>query len=160
MGGLKRLGRRNARQHPYAHFACHAVIDPLRPSLTRLALHGPAAASPTVRDLARLRLPDARLAYLWACDTLRTSPELADESVHVVSAFQRAGFPHVVGSLWSVDDTVAARTARAVYARLTAAGGRPAVGDTARALHHAVRALRADYPLTPSLWACQVHAGP
>ncbi|MFI5938927.1 CHAT domain-containing protein [Streptomyces uncialis] len=152
--------QRHLTDHPYAHFACHAVSDPLRPSLTRLALHGPAAASPTVRDLARLRLPDARLAYLSACDTLRTSPELADESVHVVSAFQMAGFPHVVGSLWSVDDTVAARTAHAVYERLTAAGGPPAVSGTARALHHAVRALRADYPLTPSLWACQVHAGP
>ncbi|MEU0687412.1 CHAT domain-containing protein [Streptomyces uncialis] len=152
--------QRHLTDHPYAHFACHVVSDPLRPSLTRLALHGPAPASPTVRDLARLRLPDARLAYLSACDTLRTSPELADESVHVVSAFQMAGFPHVVGSLWSVDDTVAARTAQAVYERLTAAGGPPAVGGTARALHHAVRALRADYPLTPSLWACQVHAGP
>ncbi|MYY13789.1 CHAT domain-containing protein [Streptomyces sp. SID4919] len=152
--------QRHLTDHPYAHFACHAVSDPLRPSLTRLALHGPTAASPTVRDLARLRLPDARLAYLSACDTLRTSPELADESVHVVSAFQMAGFPHVVGSLWSVDDTVAARTAHAVYERLTAAGGPPAVSGTARALHHAVHALRADYPLTPSLWACQVHAGP
>ncbi|MFD5557301.1 CHAT domain-containing protein [Streptomyces sp. NPDC127068] len=152
--------RAHLPDHPYAHFACHAVSDPQRPSHTRLALHGPARDSPTVRDLARWRLPHARLAYLSACDTLRTSPALADESVHIVSALQMAGFPHVVGSLWNVDDTIGARVAHAVYERLVADGGPPAVAGTAHALHQAVCALRADYPRTPSLWACQVHAGP
>ncbi|WP_327686632.1 hypothetical protein [Streptomyces sp. NBC_00467] len=46
-----------------------------------------------MRHLARLRLPSVRLAYLSACDTLRTSPELADEAVHIVSVLQIAGFP-------------------------------------------------------------------
>ncbi|MER5770655.1 CHAT domain-containing protein [Streptomyces sp. NPDC001985] len=147
------------REHPYAHFACHAVSDPLRPSDSRLVLHGP-AGSPTVRELARLRLPGARLAYLSACDTLRTSPGLADESVHIVSAFQMAGFPHVIGSLWQVDDIVGARIARGVYERLAAADGSLEVAGTAAALHRTVREVREEYPRTPSLWACQVHAGP
>ncbi|MEV0774932.1 CHAT domain-containing protein [Streptomyces sp. NPDC050428] len=150
------------RDHAHAHFACHAVSDPLRPSAGRLVLHGPADASPTIRDLARLRLPGARLAYLSACDTMRISAELADESVHIASAFQMAGFPHVVGSLWQVDDTVGARVARRVYEQLhTAADGAALATDgTARALHRAISEVRADYPRTPSLWACQVHAGP
>ncbi|MFC8077595.1 CHAT domain-containing protein [Streptomyces sp. NPDC057307] len=150
------------RDHAHAHFACHAVSDPLRPSAGRMVLHGPPDASPTIRDLARLRLPGARLAYLSACDTMRIGAELADESVHIASAFQMAGFPHVVGSLWQVDDTVGARIARRVYEQLdgAAAGAGLAVEDTARALHRAVREVRADYPRTPSLWACQVHAGP
>ncbi|MFD3521323.1 CHAT domain-containing protein [Streptomyces sp. NPDC058653] len=149
------------RDHAHVHFACHAVSDPLRPSNGRLVLHGPPDASPTVRDLARLRLPGAGLAYLSACDTMRIGAELADESVHIASAFQMAGFPHVVGSLWPVDDRTGARVARRVYEQLhTRPDGPLSVALTARALHHAVRELRAEYPRTPSLWACQVHAGP
>ncbi len=148
--------------HAYAHFACHALGDLRRPSENRLVLHDHGERPLTVRDLARLRLPSVRLAYLSACDTLRTTPELADEAVHLVSAFQMAGFPHVVGSLWQVDDTIGARVAQQVYAALGGggAGGRLDVAGTASALHAAVRALRADYPATPSLWACQVHLGP
>ncbi|MGW6510550.1 CHAT domain-containing protein, partial [Streptomyces niveus] len=147
------------RDHAHAHFACHAVSDPLRPSAGRLVLHGPPDASPTIRDLARLRLPGARLAYLSACDTMRISAELADESVHIASAFQMAGFPHVVGSLWQVDDTVGTRIARRVYEQLDT-GAALSTEATARALHRAVIEVRTDYPRTPSLWACQIHAGP
>ncbi|MEO3749922.1 CHAT domain-containing protein [Streptomyces sp. B6B3] len=149
--------------HAYAHFACHALGDLERPSGNRLVLHDHGERPLTVRDLARLRLPGVRLAYLSACDTLRTTPELADEAVHLVSAFQMAGFPHVVGSLWHVDDAIGARVAQQVYATLRAGAGGTGgldVSGTASALHAAVRALRADYPLTPSLWACQVHLGP
>ncbi|MFI9202232.1 CHAT domain-containing protein [Streptomyces sp. NPDC053048] len=148
------------RDHSYAHFACHTVGDPHGPSAGRLVLHGPAGQWPTVRDLSRLRLPAARLAYLSACDTLRTSPGLADEAVHVVSALQMAGFAHVVGSLWHVDDTVGARIARTVYETLGTGGGGLDAGRTAWALHRAVRQVREEYPATPSLWACHVHAGP
>jgi hypothetical protein len=148
------------REHAYVHFACHAVGDPLNPSGSRLVLHDHADRPLTVRDVARLRLPDARLAYLSACDTLRTSPELADESVSIVGAFQMAGFPHVVGALWPVDDAVGARIARTVYRSLRTEADGLRVTGTAGALHAAVREVRADYPATPSLWACLVHAGP
>ncbi|MFD5451083.1 CHAT domain-containing protein [Streptomyces sp. NPDC003470] len=147
-------------RHAHVHFACHALSDLARPSESRLVLHDATERPLTVRDLARLRLPSARLAYLSACDTLRSSPELADEAVHIVSALQMAGFPHVVGSLWHVVDAVGAEVARGVYEELRTGGGALDVSRTAGALHTAVRALRDRYPGTPSLWACQVHAGP
>lgn len=147
-------------RHAYAHFACHALGDLERPSGSRLVLHDHTERPLTVRDLARLRLPSARLAYLSACDTLRTSPELADEAVHIVSAFQMAGFPHVVGSLWHVVDAIGADVARSVYEALHTGNGALDVDRTAQALHATVRTLRDTYPETPSLWACQVHAGP
>lgn len=147
-------------RHAYAHFACHALGDLERASGSRLVLHDHTERPLTVRDLARLRLPSVRLAYLSACDTLRTSPELADEAVHIVSAFQMAGFPHVVGSLWHVDDVIGADVALSVYATLNRGDGTLDVARTAEALHRAVRSLRDTYPRTPSLWACQVHAGP
>ncbi|EMF30117.1 hypothetical protein H114_05789 [Streptomyces gancidicus BKS 13-15] len=146
--------------HAYAHFACHALGDVQRPSGSRLVLHDHRERPLTVRDLARLRLPSVRLAYLSACATLRTSPELADEAVHIVSAFQMAGFPHVVGSLWHVDDAIGAEVALRVYEELNTGDGTLDVSRTAEALHRAVRTLRDTYPETPSLWACQVHAGP
>ncbi|MFC8371947.1 CHAT domain-containing protein [Streptomyces sp. NPDC057239] len=148
------------RHHAYAHFACHALGDLERPSGSRLVLHDHTERPLTVRDLARLRLPSVRLAYLSACATLHTSPELADEAVHIVSAFQMAGFPHVVGSLWHVDDVIGAEVALSVYEDLNTGDGTLDVTRTAEALHRAVRALRDTYPQTPSLWACQVHAGP
>ncbi|WP_234425795.1 CHAT domain-containing protein, partial [Streptomyces kebangsaanensis] len=147
-------------RHAYAHFACHALGDLERPSGSRLVLHDHVEHPLTVSDLARLRLPSVRLAYLSACDTLRTSPELADEAVHIVSAFQMAGFPHVVGSLWQVDDVIGAEVALSVYEALNTGDGTLDVARTAEALHRAVRTLRDTYPQTPSLWACQVHAGP
>ncbi|MEV6756531.1 CHAT domain-containing protein [Streptomyces sp. NPDC051214] len=147
-------------RHAYAHFACHALGDLERASGSRLVLHDHTERPLTVRDLARLRLPSVRLAYLSACDTLRTSPELADEAVHIVSAFQMAGFPHVVGSLWHVDDEIGADVALSVYDTLNKGDGTLDVACTAEALHHAVLGLRDTYPHTPSLWACQVHAGP
>ncbi|WP_409235586.1 CHAT domain-containing protein [Streptomyces sp. PA5.6] len=147
-------------RHAYAHFACHALGDLERASGSRLVLHDHTEHPLTVRDLARLRLPTVQLAYLSACDTLRTSPELADEAVHIVSAFQMAGFPHVVGSLWHVDDVIGAEVALSVYDTLHRGDGTLDVTRTAKALHHAVRTLRDTYPHTPTLWACQVHAGP
>ncbi|GHG99449.1 CHAT domain-containing tetratricopeptide repeat protein [Streptomyces lanatus] len=147
-------------RHAYAHFACHARGDLERASGSRLVLHDHTERPLTVRELARLRLPSVRLAYLSSCDTLRTSPELADEAVHIVSAFQMAGFPHVVGSLWHIDDTIGAEVALRVYEALNRGDGTLDVARTAEALHSAVRTLRDKYPRTPSLWACQVHAGP
>ncbi|MEU3660241.1 CHAT domain-containing protein [Streptomyces sp. NPDC032940] len=147
-------------RHAHAHFACHALSDLERPSESRLVLHDHTGRPLTVRDLARLRLPSARLAYLSACGTLRSSPDLADEAVHIVSALQMAGFPHVVGSLWHVVDAIGAEVARGVYEELHTGDGALDVSRTAGALHTAVRALRDLYPVTPSLWACQVHAGP
>ncbi|MEU1035795.1 CHAT domain-containing protein [Streptomyces mirabilis] len=147
-------------RHAYAHFACHALGDLERASGSRLVLHDHTERPLTVRELARLRLPSVRLAYLSSCDTLLTSPELADEAVHIVSAFQMAGFPHVVGSLWHVDDMIGREVALGVYDALDRGDGTLDVARTAEALHSAVRTLRDTYPETPSLWACQVHAGP
>ncbi|MFJ8980798.1 CHAT domain-containing protein [Streptomyces sp. NPDC102282] len=147
-------------RHACVHFACHGLGDPRRPSDSLLVLHDHGEHPLTVGDLSRLRLPSVRLAYLSACDTLRTSPELADEAVHLVSALQMAGFPHVIGSLWHVDDTIGADVAGDVYGTLHTGNGSLDVSRTAHALHEAVRTLRAAYPATPSLWACQVHVGP
>ena len=48
----------------------------------------------------------------WTCaETASTAPQLADETIHITGAFQLAGFPHVIGTLWPVDDLAARRIA-------------------------------------------------
>ncbi|MCO5999815.1 CHAT domain-containing tetratricopeptide repeat protein [Actinoallomurus rhizosphaericola] len=146
-----------------AHFACHGVNDPEDPSRSRLLLHDHHTAPLTVAALAPVRLDHAQLAYLSACETaLTTNTELIDEAIHLTSAFQLAGYPHVIGTLWAINDTIAAQITKAFYTALTtstAHGPIIELGQAAHALHHAVRSIRAKFPATPSLWAAHLHAG-
>lgn len=119
------------REHAYAHFACHAVTDAHRSSPGRLVLHGPAEERPTVRDRSRLRLPEARPAYLSACDTLRTSRTSPTSPYTSSAPFSWPRFPHATGSLWHVDDVVGARIARGVDETLRTRDGALDVSRTA-----------------------------
>nr|MDT0660915.1 CHAT domain-containing protein [Micromonospora sp. DSM 115978] len=138
----------------WAHFACHAESGTDSIWTSRLLLHDQALS---VADLARIRNPGGYLAYLSACDTARTGPDPADETIHISSAFQLAGYAHVIATRWPVHDDVAYQVATDVYQDL---GRDPSKLDPARALHRAVRRLRDRYPLSPLLWASYVHAGP
>jgi tetratricopeptide (TPR) repeat protein len=142
----------------FVHFACHGVTDPGDPSRSGLLLQDHVEARLTVARLAPVRLTAARLAYLSACSTARSdSSELIDEAIHLTSAFQLAGFPHVVGTLWPIDDEIALTVAADFYTRLRATGLDAA--KTAETLHHISRQLRDDEIATPSLWAAHLHAG-
>ena len=145
--------------HRIVHFACHGHADGDRPAASRLILTDYATAPLTVADITALDLT-ADLAYLSACDTTVTAPLLADESLHITGAFQLAGYRHVIGTMWSVDDRVAADTATAFYDYLTEHGATPPQTDLAAyALHHAVRRMRDRHPEAPTLWAAHTHTG-
>jgi CHAT domain-containing protein len=138
-----------------AHFACHAVSDLSDPSASHLRLRDHQAQPLTVADLAALRLAHAELAYLSACTTFRGGAELADEAIHLGSAFQLAGFRQVIATLWPVPDWPAKRIAAGVYAGLTGAESMPA----ALALHRAVARQRDRLPHAPAAWAAYIHSG-
>ncbi|MBO3748379.1 CHAT domain-containing protein [Streptosporangiaceae bacterium NEAU-GS5] len=141
----------------WAHFACHAAADPADPSGSHLLVHDHARRPLTVLDVSRLRLDKCELAYLSACNTAITAPEVADECVHAVTAFQLAGYPYVVGTLWEINDAVAAEIAAVVYEDLAAGGSDPA--RSGRCLHRATRMVRDRYPHLPTLWAAHIHMG-
>ncbi|MFF4503009.1 CHAT domain-containing protein [Streptomyces sp. NPDC001401] len=142
------------------HFACHATNHPDDPTRSRLLLLDHPDDPFTVGDMAAMDLPGARLAYLSACRTAEQSAaELADEAIHLASAFQLAGYPHVIGTLWPVDDRVAAQLADSFYCNLLSPDGTADTGRSAQAIHAAVRDLRDRFPRTPFLWAAHLHTG-
>ncbi|MGW1779341.1 CHAT domain-containing protein [Streptomyces sp. NPDC002143] len=144
--------------HPWAHFACHAGVDPDDPHRSHLLVHDHAAHPLDVREISRLRLERSEFAYLSACATAVTGRDLADEALHVVTAFQLAGFPQVVGTLWQINDTIAVEIAERVYAQLAADGFDAA--RTGVAVHAAIGLIRDRYPSFPTLWAAHIHMGP
>lgn len=139
-----------------AHFACHARNDPADPAASGLLLHDHGERLLNIRDISALDLPAARLAYLSACETTRASRNLADEAVHITGAFQLAGFPEVIGTLWNIEDEAALDIATSVYA---AAVDGEASGAVSAALRDAVLRLRSRSRAAPSLWAGFVHIG-
>lgn len=141
-----------------SHFVCHGTSDPADPSRSRLILQDPDTPL-TVSALAPVDIGNARLAYLSACSTAATAgTDLLDESIHLTSAFQLAGFPHVIGNLWEASDGVAQRIAERFYAGITTGDG-PDPGRSAASLHNAVQEIRSDNPDHPFLWAGYLHAG-
>ncbi len=139
----------------WVHVACHATNNLVQPSRSGLMLRDGLLS---VADIARLHVPEAELAYLSACGTAGVDVRLADESIHVSSAFRLAGFPHVVATLWPIDDATAVAVADTTYARLAG----PAPDATpARALHRAVLERReAHAGHHPIRWAAHIHSGP
>ena len=114
----------------------------------------------TVASLAPVNLSHAQLAYLSACDTALTrDTTLADEAIHLTTAFQLAGFPHVIGTLWAILDATAVDIAGAFYTALRASAGTLDTSRAACALHDAVRTKRDQFPRHPSLWAAYLHVG-
>lgn len=147
--------------HAWAHFACHAVGARSGAAAGHVLLHDHATAPLTLPDIARLRLPDAELAYLSACETTSGRKEFADEALHITGAFHMAGFTHVVGTLWKVADDTSLEVTKRFYAAFGAS--RPFLGDTAQALHEAVRGVCESVEgvrQNPSLWAPYLHVGP
>jgi hypothetical protein len=142
------------------HFACHGYTDAEDPSRSGLILHDHASDPFTVARLAPVRLESARLAYLSACQTaVSPTSAIADEAIHLASAFQLAGYRHVIGTLWEVGDRSAVMMADEFYTALALGPGLFDTDRSAAALHRAIRSVRDRSPRLPWLWAAYMHAG-
>ena len=125
------------------HFAGHGRSDPTEPSQSCLLLDDWQKSPLTVADLREHQLQDNApfLGYLSAYWTGANEVEnLTDEVINLVSAFQLAGFRHVVGTLWEVSDRYCVDVARVLYETLRDKG----MTDRAvcLGLHYALRSLR------------------
>lgn len=148
------------------HFACHGVTDSKSPSNSHLLLQsrnpveqGPAKL--TVGDISNMNLNRVQVAYLSACSTAQNSSfGLADESIHIASGFQLAGFSHVLATLWEANDE-ACRVVSVEYYRGLFDGRWNDAGHRAvsTAFHHAVKKLRNANVNQPIKWAPFIHTG-
>jgi tetratricopeptide (TPR) repeat protein len=143
-------------EHDWVHLACHGRQDLADPSASSVLLSdGPLP----IRQIASRLLAGSDLAFLSACQTFTGSPQLSDEAIHLASAFQVAGYRHVIATLWSIYDRLAPQVASDVYQTLNQ-GEVPDSTRAAEAIHLAVARLRARNPGRPQIWAPYVHIGP
>ncbi|KLO91963.1 uncharacterized protein LW94_2661 [Fusarium fujikuroi] len=100
------------------HFAGHGYTDEDDPSNSHLRLRDWKDDPFRVADLQQMNLREQVpfLAYLSACGTGQMKRHnLVDESIHLISAYQLAGFRHVIGTLWKVSDQCCVDIARTTY---------------------------------------------
>ena len=139
-----------------AHFACHGVsdINPADSHLVLLKGDTYQADKLRVRDIASLKLPGARLAYLSACSTAESSTQcLVDEVTHIASSFHIAGFASVIGTLWPSHDQACQKMATDFYSALRK------TDDVAISYRIAIMGLMKEKPLQPMYWAPFIHFG-
>ncbi|CAJ0546549.1 Ff.00g011760.m01.CDS01 [Fusarium sp. VM40] len=123
------------------HFAGHGNTDSDNPSKSYLCFD--TKDHLTVGDLLALNLHERSpfLAYLSACSTGHVQDDkFIDESIHLISACQLAGFRHVIGTLWKVQDDHCVDVARVTYGCIKDGGMTDE--SVCRGLHKATRILR------------------
>ncbi|MEH0542528.1 CHAT domain-containing protein [Streptomyces sp. B21-105] len=131
--------------------ALHAVADHDDPGNSRFLLPD---LDLTFAEIAVKRGGWGRLAYLSACESAHSPRHLADEAIHLTSAFLLVGFSGVIGTLWRVPDAAAEATARGFYEALDDVCGEPAL-----ALARTARRAREHYGGAPAAWAAHHHVG-
>jgi hypothetical protein len=154
-------------QSRIAHFACHGLSDPTNPYESHLLLQKEVDDKATLDKLTMLEVSKLAaeqqlwVAFLSACSTVQVkASEFADEGLHLASAFQVAGFAHVIGALWPANDDACARIAGEFYTELIKHNeeedGQRVVAE---ALWQAVMRIRSEPNSNVSLWAPFVHIG-
>ncbi|ENH75579.1 hypothetical protein FOC1_g10005553 [Fusarium oxysporum f. sp. cubense race 1] len=125
------------------HFAGHGLAHTEDPSKSCLLLEDWENDSLKVSDLLdmNIRRKAPFLAYLSACGTGQIKDKTSfDENINLISACQIAGFRHVIGTLWNVQDDLSVEIARMTYQELLESG----ISDESicQGLHNATRELR------------------
>ncbi|KAF5547040.1 30S ribosomal S17P protein [Fusarium phyllophilum] len=121
------------------HFAGHGKTDG-NPSQSGLLLSDGILTVSELMDI-NLRKSAPFLAYLSACGTGQIGGDaFFDESIHLISACQLAGFRHVVGTLWEVSDKSCVEISQTVYRSISDEGFSDK--SVCWGLHKAMRRLR------------------
>ncbi len=148
----------------FAHFACHGSVNLTETGKSALIVGRDTIQQLTVDEvLNTIMHSGAEIAYLSACSTAEIEPgNLIHESIHLVSAFQLAGFKSVIGTLWRAHDSTAVAIAGKFYELLFRE--KNITGKSvAYALHEAVvqyqRAAGTNASSQITKWAPFIHFG-
>lgn len=144
------------------HFACHGISDATDPSSSHLVLLRDSHADKlSAHDISTRNTKGAQLAYLSACSTAHNEAvKLVDETIHIASGFQLAGFSHVLATQWSADSKICMKVSTEFY-RLLFDVNEPGEGHekVRLAFHRAVKKIQERYPRQPLRWAPFIHMG-
>lgn len=148
-----------------AHLACHGTADPDDPSLSKLLLQDWKSRPLNVRALLRTKEPTCKLVVLSACETaVSKDRKLLEEGIHLAGGFQMMGVPHVVGTLWKVEDAFSVEFLRGFYHGIIHPddddhNGILDVGLAAESLRNAALDARSK-GVDALTWGAYVHSGP
>ncbi|RPA90573.1 TPR-like protein [Choiromyces venosus 120613-1] len=151
------------QHYDIVHFACHgaSATNPSDSHLVLLTPDGSDSDKLLARDISSLNTPGAQLAYLSTCSSAKNpSTTLADEVIHLASAFQLAGFSHTFATLWETEDQASSEVARDFYDLLFQ--HQRSTDDNYRvsaAFHKAVKKVRDKRAANYLGWASFVHTG-
>ncbi|KAI9436313.1 CHAT domain-containing protein [Lactarius indigo] len=149
------------KDHRFAHFVCHGLLEPGKPFDASFELHGDKL---TLLEIVRSQLPTAEFAFLSACHTAElTEDSIADEGLHLAAAMQFCGFRSVIGTMWAMADTDGADLSqyfyKSIFSESPGRKGVPYYERSARALQFAVKKLRRKRGMTLERWVNFVHYG-
>ena len=147
-----------------AHFSCHGVTHDTDPWQSSLVLTDHDRYPLTVSTISALNIEaSAHLAFLSACHSANNfEVDLSDEVVHLARAFQLAGFPSVVGTMWQAYDDCAVKISEHFYKYISSkvGDGKELNGELfARGLHHALGEYRKLDAWQSAKWASWIHLG-
>jgi CHAT domain-containing protein len=134
-----------ARNAAIVHLAAHAIVDPVRPELSRLVLSAidsrGAAVDPSIRlhEIYNLELPQTRLVTLSACRSAIGTSLPGEGLVSLTRGFQYAGAASVLATLWDVEDRSTSRWMESFYRNLLVQRRPPAA-----AVRDAMRIIRSN----------------
>lgn len=142
----------------WVHFACHGAQNSSSPTDSCLLLAG--YSKLTLTEIINLRLQNAELAFLSACETATGDKELEEEAVHLAAGMLLAGYQGVIATMWTIDDDVAVKVAEETYYRLFKEYDADSM-RAAEALHFAVQRVRkeAQGRLPLFSWLPFIHMG-
>ena len=143
--------------HAWLHVCEPSTQNPAHPAASLLLDRGDQQRSLGLVAVGQVALDRAEFCFLGGLATTQDTPTSA--SVTLPAALAWAGFSHVVGSLWHLDEDCATAVQAAVYAALSD-GSTFRPQGTAEALHDAAQQQRAEHPDDPSRWAGHLHVGP
>ncbi|PPS67856.1 hypothetical protein BV882_34880 [Streptomyces sp. 46] len=146
-------------RNAWAVITAHTDVAADNPSDSGLLLHD---ARLSVAEIRARRFGSGRTGcLLLTCFGGFAGHRFVNEVAHLGTAFQVAGFPHVLSSLMPARDHIAADIARRLFTPSPTGARRHLEQiDPALALHDAVRGIRNLVPREPQLWATYVHFGP
>jgi len=130
----------------WAHFACHGVQDSVDGLQSGLILNNDIRL--TLKELVALKIKNAELAYLSACQSAKGDNSLPDENIHLAAGMLVAGYKGVIATMWEIGDDEGRAVAESVYAELLGnqgkgkAGVRPDFKKAVFALNKAVEKLK------------------